>query len=179
MDKRTLIGSLLAAVALSFGSHARAEVDEVKLASQYGIGYLPLTVMQVDKLVEKHLSEEDKAALEAMGFKQLMDTLKQRLAEQRERHREQDQLPVVVGDLELGDPDGFAEIPNCGRRIPTAADSGEGRHARVVPALDVSLIDQLEQLALTHDGVVEIQAGEFDLTGARGNREIFEKPVIE
>lgn len=39
------------------------------------------------KLVEKHLSEEDKAALEAMGFKQLMDTLKQRLAEQRERHQ--------------------------------------------------------------------------------------------
>ena len=57
MDKRTLIGSLLAAVALSFGSHARAEVDEVKLASQYGIGYLPLTVMQVDKLVEKHLAK--------------------------------------------------------------------------------------------------------------------------
>lgn len=56
MDKRTLIGSLLAAVALSFGSHARAEVDEVKLALQYGIGYLPLTVMQVDKLVEKHLA---------------------------------------------------------------------------------------------------------------------------
>ena len=39
------------------------------------------------KLVEKHLSEEDKAALEAMGFRQLMDTLKQRLAEQRERHQ--------------------------------------------------------------------------------------------
>ena len=39
------------------------------------------------KLVEKHLSEADKAALEAMGFKQLMDTLKQRLAEQRERHQ--------------------------------------------------------------------------------------------
>ena len=46
MDKRTLIGSLMAAVALSFGGHARAEVEEVKLASQYGIGYLPLTVME-------------------------------------------------------------------------------------------------------------------------------------
>lgn len=62
MDKRTLIGSLLAAVALSFGSHARAEVDEVKLASQYGIGYLPLTVMQVDKLVEKHLAKANMSA---------------------------------------------------------------------------------------------------------------------
>ena len=62
MDKRTLIGSLLAAVALSFGGHARAEVEEVKLASQYGIGYLPLTVMQVDKLVEKHLAKAGMAS---------------------------------------------------------------------------------------------------------------------
>ena len=62
MDKRTLIGSLLAAAALSFGGLARAEVDEVKLASQYGIGYLPLTVMQVDKLVEKHLAKSNMAS---------------------------------------------------------------------------------------------------------------------
>ena len=62
MDKRTLIGGLLAAAALSLGGLARAEVEEVKLASQYGIGYLPLTVMQVDKLVEKHLARANMAA---------------------------------------------------------------------------------------------------------------------
>lgn len=40
------------------------------------------------KLTEKHLSEEDKKLIEAMGgFDRLMETLKQRLAEQKERHQ--------------------------------------------------------------------------------------------
>ena len=69
MDKRTLIGGLLAAAALSFGGLARAEVDEVKLASQYGIGYLPLTVMQVDKLVEKHLARANLASTKVSWMK--------------------------------------------------------------------------------------------------------------
>ena len=46
-----------AAMALGAAGVARAEVDTVKLSSQYGIGYLPLTIMQHDKLVEKHLAK--------------------------------------------------------------------------------------------------------------------------
>jgi sulfonate transport system substrate-binding protein len=38
---------------------ARAEVDEVKIATQYGIGYLALTIMKNDKLVEKHLAKAE------------------------------------------------------------------------------------------------------------------------
>ena len=34
-----------------------AEVSELKMMSQYGIGYMQLTVMQHDKLVEKHLAK--------------------------------------------------------------------------------------------------------------------------
>lgn len=50
---------LLAAAAIGAGliGTAHAEVDEVKLASQYGIGYMQLTIMQHDKLVEKHLQK--------------------------------------------------------------------------------------------------------------------------
>ena len=44
-------------LALFAAASAHAEVEEVKIASQYGIGYLPLTVMQVDKLVEKQLAK--------------------------------------------------------------------------------------------------------------------------
>jgi len=33
-----------------------AEVDELKMMSQYGIGYMQLTLMKHDKLVEKHLA---------------------------------------------------------------------------------------------------------------------------
>lgn len=40
------------------------------------------------RLAEKHLSEEDKALIESLGgFDKLMETLKQRLAEQKERHQ--------------------------------------------------------------------------------------------
>lgn len=44
------------AAALAAGG-ASAEVGEVKLVSQYGIGYMQLTLMKADKLVEKHLAK--------------------------------------------------------------------------------------------------------------------------
>jgi NitT/TauT family transport system substrate-binding protein len=48
---------LCAIVALAFaGASVRAEVGELKLMSQYGIGYMQLTVMKAEKLVEKHLA---------------------------------------------------------------------------------------------------------------------------
>ena len=40
----------------AFAATASAEVPEVKLVSQYGIGYMQLTVMKAEKLVEKHLA---------------------------------------------------------------------------------------------------------------------------
>ena len=48
----------LVAATVGVGATAavRAEVDEVKLVSQYGIGYMQLTLMNRDKLVEKHLA---------------------------------------------------------------------------------------------------------------------------
>ena len=58
MDKRTLLRALAtAAIGSAVLGSAHAEVDEVKLASQYGIGYMQLTLMEQDKLVEKHLAQ--------------------------------------------------------------------------------------------------------------------------
>ena len=55
---------ILAAAAAGLGAAgvAHAEVDEVKLVSQYGIGYMQLTLMKQDKLVEKHLAKAGMAA---------------------------------------------------------------------------------------------------------------------
>jgi len=39
------------------------------------------------KLVDKYLTEEEKAQIEAMGWEKLMETLRKRLEEQRERHQ--------------------------------------------------------------------------------------------
>ncbi len=58
MNRMRYAGWLAAtAMALGAAGAARAEVDTVKLSSQYGIGYLQLTLMQHDKLVEKHLAK--------------------------------------------------------------------------------------------------------------------------
>jgi NitT/TauT family transport system substrate-binding protein len=49
--------SWLATLALAAGgAAAQTEVSELKLMSQYGIGYMQLTVMKAEKLVEKHLA---------------------------------------------------------------------------------------------------------------------------
>jgi len=41
-------------LATSFSVSAHAEVDTVRIAKQYGISYLPLTMMEEEKLLEKH-----------------------------------------------------------------------------------------------------------------------------
>lgn len=58
MKTKILFGAALcvAAMGVCVPSQARAEVDEVRIAKQYGIGYLPLAIMEHDKLVEKHAS---------------------------------------------------------------------------------------------------------------------------
>src|SRR5258705_9896181 len=45
--------TLLAAVAL-LPLAARGEMSEINVAQQYGIGYLPLMIMEEQKLIEKH-----------------------------------------------------------------------------------------------------------------------------
>jgi NitT/TauT family transport system substrate-binding protein len=57
MRHRNPLKLFAAAVGLMVSSSmALAEIDEVKMMSQYGIGYMQLTVMKHDKLVEKHLA---------------------------------------------------------------------------------------------------------------------------
>lgn len=51
-----LLAAALAALGIGAGP-ASAEVGEVKMMSQYGIGYMQLTLMKADKLVEKHLAK--------------------------------------------------------------------------------------------------------------------------
>ncbi len=52
--KSGLIVVLAAAVALGSVSVALAEVKEVRIAKQYGLGYLPLIILEDQRLIEKH-----------------------------------------------------------------------------------------------------------------------------
>src|SRR3546814_19460590 len=53
------LGALFAALCVvGAAGSAQAETDEVVLARQFGIGYLPLTVMNTKHLVKKHLAAD-------------------------------------------------------------------------------------------------------------------------
>src|SRR2546430_813255 len=49
-----LARALLAALLIALPAIARAELAEIKVAQQYGIGYLPLMIMEEQKLIEKY-----------------------------------------------------------------------------------------------------------------------------
>jgi NitT/TauT family transport system substrate-binding protein len=51
MWKRVIAGIALGAMALG---HAHAEVTEVRMSKQYGLPYLPMIVIEAQKLIEKH-----------------------------------------------------------------------------------------------------------------------------
>lgn len=55
--RRALFSLALAASVASWSAPLRAEVSEVHLVRQFGIGYLPLTIMLHEKLVEKHAAK--------------------------------------------------------------------------------------------------------------------------
>ncbi|KAG1437673.1 hypothetical protein G6F57_020151 [Rhizopus arrhizus] len=68
---------------------------------------------------------------------------------------------------------------------PAAED---GRHARIVPAVHVAFLHQLQQLALAGDDVAHVQAGEFILVrqrlgqlaefGQAGQDPVVERPLV-
>jgi len=59
-----------------------------KIDTEAVIEALDLPRDWLEKLAEKHLSEEEKAAIEALGgFERLMETLKERLRDQKGRHQ--------------------------------------------------------------------------------------------
>ncbi|TFW33816.1 ABC transporter substrate-binding protein [Massilia horti] len=58
MQLKSIVSYTLGAVLLSAAVTSHAEVSEVKIAEQYGIGYLPLMIMEDQKLVEKYAKEE-------------------------------------------------------------------------------------------------------------------------
>ena len=57
MKRTTFLGSALAVSLAGRAVAARAETDQVTIAKQYGVSFLPLLLMEHDKLVEKHAKQ--------------------------------------------------------------------------------------------------------------------------
>ncbi len=56
-NRHTIRASVAVLLLFAASLVARAETNEVKIATQYGIGYLALTIMKEEKLIEKHLAQ--------------------------------------------------------------------------------------------------------------------------
>ncbi len=69
-------------------------------------------------------------------------------------------------------------------RVAPAPQAADGGHAGIVPAPHDAVLHQLEQAALAHHRVGEVQAGELDLTRQRPLEELcfdilFQEPLVE
>ncbi|SFI80746.1 hypothetical protein SAMN04515648_1778 [Phyllobacterium sp. CL33Tsu] len=94
-----------------------------------GINIANLPEEWLRKLAEKHLSEEEKKLIEALGgFDKLMDTLRQRLAEQKGRHQGGSKWIGTAGTSPFG---AYGYNPE-GVRI----GQDESRHRRAVKVWD-------------------------------------------
>jgi len=83
----------------------------------------------LEKLAEKHLSEEERARIEAMGgFEKLMEALRQRLEEQKERHQGGSKWIGTAGTSPFGAYGYNPEGVRIGQK--------EGRHGRAVKVWD-------------------------------------------
>ena len=95
----------------------------------------------LEKLAENHLSDEEKAAIEALGgFDKLMETLRKRLEEQQGRHQGGSKWIGTAGTSPFG---AYGYNPEGGR-----IGQKEGRHGRAVKVWDKrefrNLDDQVE-----------------------------------
>ena len=74
-------------------------------------------------------------------------------------------LPMSTDGVDLGHADQVGEGPDGLGPVAPPAHPGDRRHAGVVPARDVPVVHQGQELALAHDRVVEVQPGELVLVG--------------
>ena len=70
---------------------------------------------------------------------------------------------VLDDPLAPAHPDHLGELPEGRGREAAAADAGDRRHARIVPAAHPAVLDEAQQQALRQDGVGDVQAGELVL----------------
>ena len=89
------------------------------------------------------------------------------------------QEAVLHGAGCLGHADALAEISDGGRGVAPSAEAAEGGHPGIVPAGDPAALHQRPELALAHDGMVDAQAGKFDLPGLTRQVAVLYHPVVQ
>ena len=88
------------------------------------------------------------------------------------------QAHIVDDVVALGHSDVLAEIADALGRVATAAETADGGHAGIVPAAHVVLLDQLQEFALAHHRVVDVEACKLVLVAGE-DAQLLDKPVVE
>ena len=78
----------------------------------------------------------------------------------------------------LAHSDLLAEHLEGFRGVAPAPYSAQGRHPRIVPSGHEALLDELQELALTHEGICQVEPCEFVLV-ARIDVQGLDEPVVE
>ena len=89
------------------------------------------------------------------------------------------QLAHVHQIFRLGDARTPHKLKDAGGGVAAAAQTGQGGHPGVVPAVHDALFHQLAQIALAHDGVGHVEAGKFALLGKLAAEHVGDDPVIQ
>ena len=89
------------------------------------------------------------------------------------------QLAHVDEVVRLGDAGLTDEGEDGGRGVTTAAQTAQGRHTGIIPAVDDAHLDQLTQITLAHDGVGHIQTCELALLRELGAKDVLDDPVVQ
>ncbi len=79
----------------------------------------------------------------------------------------------------LGHPDPLDELADRRRRHPAPLQPGDRRHARIVPAGDMTVAHEHGQHPLRQQRVGQVEAGELVLARLRRHRQFVEQPFIE
>lgn len=99
------------------------------ITTEQVIEALDLPADWLEKLAEKHLTEEERARIEALGgFEKLMETLRKRLEEQKDRHQGGNKWIGTAGTSPFGAYGYNPEGVRIGQK--------EGRHGRAVKVWD-------------------------------------------
>ena len=98
---------------------------------------------------------------------------------QRLAHAVIQQIALHLG-IALGHAHAAHEVVNGGGGIAAAAHGHQRGHAGIVPAADHLFLHQAAQIALGHDGALDVQAGELDLARRLiGHLRLADEPVVQ
>ena len=89
------------------------------------------------------------------------------------------QESVFNGVWGLSYTNAVTEVTDGLGRVAAAAQTAQGGHAGVIPAGNVTVLNQRSELTLTEHGVVDTQSCKLNLTRGMGHRGVLHNPVVQ